>query len=401
MKIDIGLIQKLTRLGGESWLKNTSEKKGLMVSGDFTLYLPMHEFTEAKFLQNIDVKTPILLSFSRATEIKSNADSLRDMRCVALKFYTKDGEWDLICSSIPSFFIDKGEKLPALMESLKPNLDNEISNYASFWNFIGENPESIHMLLWLFSDRGTIKSYRHMEFFSVNTYVITNAKGEKHFVRYKFSPTKGIKNIKRQESEFLAGFDPNVACRDFYNKLETEDVTYEMYVQIIPEGDAGQYPFNILDVSKLWPEKLIPSVKIGKLSLQEIQSQGKGKGEIAFNPKNIVKGIGFSDTEMLHLLGLLMRVSGNQFSTGEEVSKVYDERMEALEERKQTACFDNVYQQAGEFYEGLSDLGKNHLIENLLDSMMFIEEEMQEKIVGHLTKAHKEFGMIIEKGLNF
>ncbi|MEG2199476.1 MAG: catalase [Anaerovorax sp.] len=399
MKIDIELIQELARLRSESQLSHTAEKKEMMVSGEFTLYLPMYELTEAKFLQNIDVKTPVLLNFARMTEIKSNADSLRDMRRVGLKFYTEDGEWDLICSSLPSFFIDKSEKLPALVKSLKPTLEHELSNYASFWRFIADNPESIHTLLWLFSDRGTIKSYRHMEFFSVNTYVMTNGKGKKHFVRYKFSPISGVKTITRQEAEFLAGFDPNVACRDLHSKLEEEEVHYEMSVQIIGEEEVEKYDFNILDVSKLWPEKSIPSMKIGKLSLKKIQPVYYDK--ISFNPTHMVNGIEFSETEMLYLLGFLMKRFDTKLCREKAGETVIWKSCESLWTRDDNANPYNVYLQAGTFYEGLSDLQKNHLIENILDSMMFVEEEIQEKIVSHFMKTHKEFGTIIEKGLNF
>lgn len=400
MKIDIGLIEELADLGSENWLNNTVEKKGLMVNGEFTLYLPMYEFTKAKFLQDIEVKTPVLLNFFRTTQIKSNADSLRDMRCVCLKFYTKDGEWDLICSSIPSFFIDKVEKLPLLIKALKPSLENEISNYAQFWDFISDNPETMHMLLWLFSDRGTIKSYRHLEFFSVNTYSFTNENGERFFVRCKFSPVSGVRTITRQESEFLAGFDPNVACRDFHNRLEDgEFVTYDMFAQIIGEEEKEHYDFDLLDISKLWPEKLIPTMKIGKLVVKDINNCERAL-KTKFNPKNLVEGVDFSQTEMLHILGLIMTGMNGKNHETREFEKKWEskikEQLDYCDEKDAQA-----YRQAGEFYDSLSELEKNHLIENLLDSIMFVDETIQERLVKHLLKTHKELGSIIEKGLDF
>ena len=217
---DIQLIEKLAQFDRERIPERVVHAKGAGAYGYFQVYRPMKHYTIAKFLQNPDEKTPVFVRFSTVIGSKGSADTARDPRGFAVKFYTKDGNYDLAGNDIPVFFIRDAIKFPDLIHALKPAPDTNIIDQNRVWDFFSSMPETTHMITWVYSDRGTIKSYRRIEGFGVNTYIWLNDKGERRFVKYHWKPALGIETIDRKEAEFLAGADPDVATKDLYDTLE-------------------------------------------------------------------------------------------------------------------------------------------------------------------------------------
>lgn len=409
MKLDMQLIEKLAEFNREKVPERVICAKGTGAHGTFKLYMSMRDYTSAGFLQDIDKETPVFVRFSTGLGSKGSADTQRDFRGFATRFYTDEGHYDMICNSMPVFFIREPEKVTSLFESFKPSTDTNLTNRENLWNFVSENPESVHMLLWLFSDRGTIKSYRHMEGFSVNTYLWISDTGDTYFVRYHWIPMAGVKCITRQEGEFLSGFDPDAASRDLYEVFERGDeVSYELAVQLIKTTDKYKYDFDILDVTKIWPEKLAPSLIIGRMTLNRTPSDYKKEVEqIGFNPSNTVTGIELSADKMLQMMTFACadaqryRLGTLSDSNEGKMKQKYYKLNELNYDTNEINYKIDDFTQAGIFYRSLKDMEKNHLIENIIDSIMFVDDEIQEKVVGYLSLADEELGAIVAMGLNF
>lgn len=417
---DVQLIGKLTRFTRERIPERVVFAKGTGAHGYFRVYMPMSDYTKAAFLQNSDKKTPVFVRFSTMTGSKGSADTLRDVRGFAVKFYTSEGNYDLISTSLPVFFIRDAIHFPELMHALKPSPSRNITEPERFWKYISETPEATHMTTWLFSDYGTVKSYRHMEGHSISTYVWVTSEGKRNLVRYHWKPLLGIKNITRQEAEFLAGFDPDAAARDLCDSLESGEITeYELCVQMIPYEKQDQYDFDPLDPTKLWPEDQIPLMKVGKLTLNKAtENYFEEVEKSAFSPANVIPGIEFSFDRLLqgglfatldaqrHRLGpdfdqipinqtrFIVNASASQTSTAPPVS------IDGMIERSQVVKGDD-FSQAGDRYRALSSKEQDHLVNNIVDHLMFVDDTIQQRVVGYFMKADKEFGVRISKGLDF
>lgn len=423
---DIQLLEKLSRFVRERIPERVVNAKGAGAHGFFRVYMPMSDFTSASFLQNPEKKTPVFTRFSTFTGSTGSADTARDPRGFSVKFYTTEGNYDLVGNHLPVFYIRDAIKIPDLVHSLKPAPDSNITDPEMFWDFVSDSPESIHMITWLFSDRGTTKSYRTMEGYGVNTYVWVSPKGRRHFVKYHWKPLLGIKNITRQEAEFLAGFDPDVATRDLYDSLEQgEVIEYELCVQLIPYENQFKYEFDILDATKIWPEDLIPLMKVGKMTLDKAPENFFEEVElVAFSPGNIVPGIQLSFDKLLqgsifaysdahrHRLGANYeqipinkpKYTGNN-NFHQELMMKYPPitttgSVGEVAERKQIPNIDD-FSQAGDRYRNLSKRDQDHLVDNIIENMMFVDDKIQEKVVGYFKKADIEFGNRVSLGLDF
>lgn len=412
MKVDIALIEELAKFNEEGISKRRLCEKGIGVVGDFTLYMSMKEYTAAKLFQNTDHITPVYFRFSRFTEMKSNADSLRDLRGLGCRFLYDHGNYDMLCGSSPVFFVNDVKKLPQLLDCLKPTLARDLTNYEVFWRFIAENPESTFALLWLFSGKGTVKSYRFMDFYSVHTYLWINEKGQRFYVRYHWSPIEKSKTISRHESEFLAGFDPNVAIRDLTESIENEEkIVFELNVQILASDKLTRLDFDPLDVTLVWKSDLVENYKIGKFVAKRVESPDE-ESKIHINPRNLIEGIGLSQGKMLQ--AMCMGISDSQrqrlgivYREPESFShkgRMWSEQEDAHSELY-NRCSGNwrrdYYSCARDFYMRLNDNERNEIIENILDSIMFVQESIQEKVVDHLTKVDEELGAVLSMGLDF
>ncbi len=417
---DIRLIEKLTGLVRERIPERIVFSKGSGAHGYFRAYMPMSDFTKAAFLQNTDRKTPVFVRFSTMTGSKGSADTLRDIRGFDVKFYTTEGNCDLLSISLPVFFIRDAIGLPDLIHAIKPSPHTNITESARFWKYISETPETIHAIIWLFSDRGTIKSYRHMEGHGINTYVWVNSNGQRQLVRYHWKPMQGVKSISRQEAEFLAGFDPDAAARDLCDSLERDELTeFELSVQMIPYEKMNRYDFNPLDATKLWPEKIVPQMKVGKLTLNKsTENYFEEVEKSAFLPANIVPGIEFS-FDLLLQGSIIASLDAERYRLGTDFAQfpinqtkypIDPERLhqsytipidvQGKVERCQESHSDS-FSQAGDSYRSMSTREQDTLINNIIDNLMFVDDEIQQKVVSYFMKADDEFGAKITRGLDF
>lgn len=417
---DVRLIDKLTRFARERIPERVVFAKGTGAHGYFRVYMPMSDFTKAAFLQNPDRKTQVLVRFSTMSGSKGSADTLRDVRGFAVKFYTTEGNYDLISTSLPVFYIRDAIHFPELMHALKPSPSTNLNEPARFWKYISETPEATHMITWLFSDNGTVKSYRHMEGFSINTYVWVSADGKRQLVRYHWKPMLGSKNITRHEAEFLAGFDPDAAARDLCDSLERGEITeFELNVQLIPFDQQDQYDFDPLDATKVWPENRIPLLKVGKLTLNKATEDYFEEVEkAAFSPANIVPGIDFSFDRLLQG-GIFASLDAQRYRLGSNYEQIPVNQarypvtpvvmqsrvppavhVEGKIERNRLAKGDD-FKQAGERYQGMTPKEQDRLVDNILDNLMFVDDKIQRKVVGYFTQADEDFGARIARGLDF
>lgn len=417
---DVRLIDKLTDFVRERVPERVVFAKGTGAHGYFRVYMPMSDFTTVAFLQNPDRKTPVFARFSTMTGSRGSADTLRDVRGFSVKFYTTEGNYDLLCTSLPVFYIRDAIHFPELMHAVKPSPSTNLIESSRFWKYISETPEATNMLTWLFSDNGTLKSYRHMEGYSVNTYVWVSSNGQRQFVRYHWKPMLGAKNITRQEAEFLAGFDPDAAARDLCDSLERGEMTeYELNVQLIPFEKQDQYDFDLLDTTKLWPEDLVPLLKVGKLTLTKpTENYFEEVEKAAFSPANVVPGIEFSFDRLLqgsifssldaqrHRLGSNFKeipINQARYPVSAAVAQsraVVSVHVEGNIERTQSVKGDDFIQ-AGERYRAMSPKEQDRLVDNITDHLMFVDDKIQRKVVGYFTQADEAFGARIERGLDF
>ncbi|QHI73652.1 catalase [Aminipila terrae] len=300
---DFLLFNKLAEMNREMTPERLFHEKGVGAYGKFNLYMPFFDYTKAGFLNNTEEPTEVFVRFSRALGRRGSSETARDIRGMSVKFFTGSGNYDLLCQNMPVFFINEAGKFPDLYAALRP-VNGLSCDREKFWKFIADNPEAFHLIMWLFSNKGTIKSYRHMESFSVNTYIWRNEKNKIFYVRYHWTPLAGIKNISSQEAEFLAGYDPDALTNDLYKAIE-DDIypEYELSVQIIPENAAKEVPFDIFNKTLIWPERACPHIKVGKMTLNRLPSNFHDEVEMCyFSPSNIVPGIEIPDDEMLALM---------------------------------------------------------------------------------------------------
>ena len=448
---DVHLIEKLAHFDRERIPERVVHAKGAGAHGYFCVYRSMAQYTKARFLQDPKKKTPVFVRFSTVVGARGSADSVRDPRGFAVKFYTEDGNYDLVGNNLPVFFIRDAIKFPDMVHAFKPAPDSNIPTSSSansrFWDFISLTPESTHMITWLFSDRGTIKSYRTMEGFGVNTYIWVNAEGRGLYVKYHWKPAAGIETIDRHESARLAGEDPDVATRDLYDWIASKKkVEYEMNVQLMEFGDEFLLDFDPLDATKTWPEDKYPLVKVGKMVLDRNPENYFAEVEqAAFCPASLVPGIepsadkllqgrlfSYADTQR-HRLGPnylqipvnrpRVDVSNNQrdgfmqYAPGFSGTVNYEPNtlgggspqqsgdptfggrpIEGEEVRRKIALTNDFFQ-AGERYRSLSKIEKDHLVDNIVDPLSHANKDIQKRMVQNLTTADAALGKRVAKGL--
>lgn len=302
---DFHFREKMTHFDHERIPERIVHARGYGAHGYFEVYESMKEYTRAKFLQDPAVKTPVFVRFSTVAGSKGSADSVRDARGFATKFYTEEGNYDLVGNNIPVFFIQDAIKFPDLVHSFKPEPHNEIPQastaHDTFWDFAANNQETAHMIMWTMSDRAIPRSYRMMEGFGVHTFRFVNENGKARFVKFHWKPVLGVHSLVFDEALTLAGKDPDFHRRDLWEAIENGDYPeYELGVQMIEEADEFKFGFDILDPTKIWPEELVPLKIIGKMTLNRNQDNVFAETEqVAFHPGNVVPGIDFSNDPLL------------------------------------------------------------------------------------------------------
>ncbi|RFM27333.1 catalase HPII [Deminuibacter soli] len=444
---DFILREKITHFDHERIPERIVHARGSAAHGFFQVYESMASYTKAGFLQDPSVKTPVFVRFSTVAGSRGSTDLARDVRGFAVKFYTEEGNFDLVGNNMPVFFIQDAVKFPDLIHAVKPEPDNEIPQAASahdtFWDFISLMPESAHMIMWVMSDRAIPRSLRMMEGFGVHTFRLVNAQNEACFVKFHWKPLLGVHSVAWDEAQKISGKDPDFHRRDLWEAIANGDFPeWELGVQIIPEQDEHKYPFDLLDPTKLIPEELVPVQRVGKLTLNRNPDNFFAETEqVAFHVGNIVPGIDFTndplmqgrlfsytDTQLIRLGGPnfheipinrpVAPVHNNQrdghmrqtINTGrtsyhpnslgggcpfqakmaEGGFTSYTERIDAHKVRQRSKSFFDHFSQATLFYNSQSDAEKNHLTDALSFELGKVETvAIRERMLGILFHIDK------------
>jgi catalase len=297
--------EKMTHFDHERIPERIVHARGTGAHGYFQVYESMARYTKAHFLSDPSLKTPVFVRFSTVVGFRGSTDVPRDARGFAVKFYTDEGNYDLVGNNIPVFFIQDAIKFPDLVHSVKPEPHNEIPQasaaHDTFWDFISLMPESMHMIMWVLSDRGIPRSLRMMEGFGVHTFRFINDAGEAHFVKFHWKPLLGVHAVAWDEAQKISGKDPDRDRRDLWEAIENGDYPeWELGVQIVPEADEDKFDFDLLDATKIIPEELVPVQRIGKLTLNRNPDNFFAEVEqVAFHPGHVVPGIDFTNDPLL------------------------------------------------------------------------------------------------------
>ncbi|MDP3170731.1 MAG: catalase, partial [Polaromonas sp.] len=315
---DFILREKITHFDHERIPERAVHARGTAAHGYFKVYKPMSQYTSAAFLQDPETEVPVFVRFSTVAGSRGSADTVRDVRGFAVKFYTNEGNYDLVGNNIPVFFIQDAIKFPDLIHAVKPEPHNEMpqasSAHDTFWDFVSLMPESTHMLMWAMSDRAIPRSYRMMEGFGVHTFRFLNARGESHFVKFHWKPKLGVHGLAWDEAQKIAGKDADFHRRDLWEAIDQGNFPeWELGVQIIEEGKEDKLGFDILDPTKLIPESVVPVQIIGKMVLNRNPDNFFAETEqVAFHPGHLVPGIDFSKDPLLQ--GRLFSYTDTQIS---------------------------------------------------------------------------------------
>lgn len=302
---DFHFREKMTHFDHERIPERVVHARGSAAHGIFETYECASDITKAQFLNGKGTKTPVFVRFSTVAGSRGSADTVRDARGFATKFYTQEGNYDLVGNNIPIFFIQDAIKFPDFVHAVKPEPNNEIpqaqSAHDTFWDFIANNQESAHMVMWHMSDRSIPRSYRMMEGFGVNTYRFINSEGKSHFVKFHWKPVLGVKSLVWDEAQIIAGKDPDFHRRDLWESIERGDYPeWELGVQLIPLEDEFKFNFDILDATKIWPEEEVPVRILGKMTLNKnVDNFFAETEQAAFHVGHVVPGIDFSNDPLL------------------------------------------------------------------------------------------------------
>jgi catalase len=315
---DFILREKITHFDHERIPERIVHARGSGAHGFFEVTNPIPELTKAGFLQKKGIKTPVFTRFSTVAGSRGSTDLARDVRGFSVKFYTQEGNYDLVGNNIPVFFIQDASKFPDLVHAVKPEPHNEIPQAASahdtFWDFISLMPESMHMIMWVMSDRAIPRSYRMMEGFGVHTFRLINESDEATFVKFHWKPKLGTHAVAWDEAQKISGKNSDFHRQDLWEAIDMGNFPeWELGVQIIPIEDEHKYDFDLLDPTKLVPEDLVPVTIIGKMVLNKNPDNFFAETEqIAFHPGHIVPGIDFSNDPLLQ--GRLFSYTDTQLS---------------------------------------------------------------------------------------
>src|SRR5690554_6138062 len=269
---DFQLRERMTHFDHESMPERVVHARGSGAHGYFQPYKSMEKYTKAGFLQDPSTRTPVFVRFSTVVGSRGSADTVRDVRGFATKFYTAEGVFDLVGNNMPIFFIQDGIKFPELVHAIKPEPHHEMPQasaaHDNFWDFISLMPEAMHMIMWVLSDRALPRSYAMMEGFGVHTFRFINENGDSKFVKFHWKPVAGVHAMVWDEMQKVAGKDPDFNRRDLWEAIESGNFPeFELGVQVVDPEDEFAFGFDLLDPTKIIPEELVPVKMIGKMTL--------------------------------------------------------------------------------------------------------------------------------------
>lgn len=298
---DYQLVEKLAHQNRERIPERVVHAKGSAAYGTLTVTNDITRYSKARLFGAVGKKTEVFLRFSTVAGERGAADAERDVRGFALKFYTEDGNWDLVGNNTPVFFVRDPLKFPDFIRTQKRHPTTNLRSPTAMWDFWSLSPESLHQVTILFSDRGLPQGYRFMNGYGSHTYSFINEAGERYWVKFHFKSMQGIRFWTNREAEQVVAKDRESAQRDLFEAIERgEHPRWRMCVQVMPEADAERTPYNPFDLTKVWPHRDYPLIEVGILELNRNPQHYFAEVEqSSFSPSNIVPGIGFSPDKML------------------------------------------------------------------------------------------------------
>ncbi|MFC7286961.1 catalase [Herminiimonas glaciei] len=298
---DVWFLEKLAHFDREVIPERRMHAKGSGAFGTLTITHDITKYTKAKIFSQIGKKTELFMRFSTVAGERGAADAERDIRGFAIKFYTEEGNWDLVGNNTPVFFFRDPLKFPDLNHAVKRDPRTNLRSAKNNWDFWSSLPEALHQVTIVMSDRGIPASYRHMHGFGSHTFSFISPSNERFWVKFHFKTQQGIKNLTDAEAAALVGSDRESAQRDLYDAIEKKDFPrWTMSVQIMPEKDAEKVPYHPFDLTKVWPKGDYPLIEVGVLELnRNADNYFADVEQAAFNPANVVPGISFSPDRML------------------------------------------------------------------------------------------------------
>ncbi|HEY2684958.1 MAG TPA: catalase [Steroidobacteraceae bacterium] len=303
---DFILREKITHFDHERIPERVVHARGSAAHGYFEAYKPLTKLTRATVFAEAGKKTPVFVRFSTVAGERGSTDTARDVRGFAVKFYSDQGNWDLVGNNMPVFFIQDAMKFPDLIHAVKPEPHHQMPQAASahdtFWDFVSLMPESTHMLLWVMSDRAIPRSYRMMQGFGVHTFRLVNEAGQSTFCKFHWKPKLGTHSLVWDEAVKISGADSDFHRRDLWEAIESGNYPeWEMGIQIFSEADADKFSFDVLDATKLIPEELVPVQPVGRMVLNRNPDNFFAETEqVAFCTAHVIPGIDFSNDPLLH-----------------------------------------------------------------------------------------------------
>jgi catalase len=454
---DFQLREKIMHFDHERIPERIVHARGSGAHGYFELTESMSEYTKAKFLQTPGTLTPVFARFSTVAGSRGSSDLARDIRGFAVKFYTEEGNFDLVGNNVPVFFIQDAIKFPDLIHAVKPEPNNEMPQAASahdtFWDFVSLTPESMHTIMWAMSDRAIPRSLRMMEGFGVHTFRFVNEKNESVFVKFHWKPVLGIHSVAWDEAQKISGKDSDFHRRDLWEAIEGGNFAeWNFGVQIVEEKDEFKFDFDLLDPTKLIPEEIVPVRIIGKMTLNRNPDNFFAETEqVAFHPGHVVPGIDFSNDPLLQ--GRLFSYTDTQLSrlgspnfheipinrpitpvhnnqrdghmrqtinpgqssyhpnttgNGDPIQAKaaeggfvsYNEQIDAKKIRARSQSFFDHFSQATLFFNSQSAVEKDHIINAFRFELGKLETPaIRERVVGMLTRVDKHLAAKVAEGL--
>ncbi|MGO4440958.1 catalase C [Rhizobium sp. RAF56] len=453
---DFHFREKIFHFDHERIPERVVHARGYGAHGFFETYESLAAYTRADLFQRAGEKTPVFVRFSTVAGSKGSADLARDVRGFAVKMYTKEGNWDLVGNNIPVFFIQDAIKFPDLIHSVKPEPDRDFpqaqSAHDTFWDFIGLTPESMHMIMWVMSDRAIPRSLRFMEGFGVHTFRFVNAKEESTFVKFHWKPKLGLQSVAWNEAVKINGADPDFHRRDLWQSIQSGNFPeWELQVQLFDQDFADSFDFDVLDPTKIIPEEILPPQAVGRLVLDRMPDNFFAETEqVAFMTQNVPPGIDFSNDPLLqgrnfsYLDTQLKRLGGpnfthlpinapkcpfhtfqqdghmamrnpvgranyqpNSFSEGPRESSVQGYRHFPAEEqgekvRLRPESFADHYSQARQFYISQTPPEQRHIAAALTFELSKVETSaIRERMVSHLLNIDETLASTVAQKLGF
>ena len=444
---DHHLIEKTARFNRERIPERVIHAKGVGAFGTFRVTGDITAYTKAGLFAEPGAETPVLARFSTVAGETGAADAERDTRGFALKFYTDEGNWDMVGTNTPVFFVRDPLKFPDFIHSQKRHPRTNLRDEIMQWDFLSLSPESLHQVTILMSDRGRPRSYRHMNGYGSHTYSFINADNERFWVKFHFKTRQGIRTLTDEEAAETIGRDRESHQRDLYESIEAGNAPkWTMYVQIMAEEDAETSPWDPFDPTKVWPHAAYPLVEVGEIELNRNPDNHFAEIEqAAFQPNNIVPGIGFSPDKLLqarifayadaqrYRLGVnheaipvnrprcpvrdsysrdgFMRADGNfggavnyepnSFGgpVGSERAKEPPLRISGDADRYDHRQGNDDFTQAGDLFRMMSPEEQTRLINTIVNAMQRVPKEIQCRQIGHFYRADPAYGAGVARGL--